>query len=210
MALAYKIPRFIKMKRWSDVNFIFDIGNVLVEFKPFVYLRSLFTDNALVEKMHKIVFKSPQWLYMDLGLMTHSEAVDFYCAREPEFESAIYHTMQNLNDMFIPIPDTIKLLPALKDAGHKLYYLSNIHKEIRDFLLSSHEYFNLFNGGVFSCDINAAKPSPEIYRHLIKKYRIIPENSIFFDDMRENVSAAEKEGLRGVLFTTADCVRQYL
>jgi len=198
------------MKRWNNVNFIFDVGNVLVDFKPSVYLRNLFTDNALVEKMHKTVFKSPQWLYMDLGLMTHSEAIDFYCAREPEYESEIYHTMQNLNDMFIPIPDTIELLPILKGAGHDLYYLSNIHKEIRDFLLSNHEYFELFDGGIFSCDIKAAKPSPEIYRHLIKKYSIVPENSVFFDDVQENVSAAEKEGIESVLFTTADCVMSYL
>ena len=192
------------------MNFIFDVGNVLVEFKPLVYLKSLFTDNTLVEKIHATIFKSPQWLYMDLGIMTHSEAIEFYSAREPEFESAIYHTMKSVNDMFIPLPDTIKLLPALKDAGHDLYYLSNIHKEIRDFLLSNHEYFKLFDGGVFSCDISAAKPSPETYRHLIEKYRLVPGDSIFFDDVQENVSAAEKEGLKGVLFTTADCVMRYL
>ena len=192
------------------MNLIFDVGNVLVEFRPFVYLRSLLNDNALVEKMHETVFKSPEWLYMDLGIMTRSEAIDVYCVREPDFEPAIYLTMNNISNMFIPLPETIKLLPILKGAGHDLYYLSNIHKEIRDFLLSNHEYFNLFDGGVFSCDINKAKPSPEIYRHLIEKYRLAPENSIFFDDVQENVSAAEKEGLGGVLFTTADCVMRYL
>ena len=197
-------------KRWKNVNLIFDVGNVLVEFQPALYLKRLFTDHALAEKMHETVFKSLEWLYMDLGIMTHREAIDVYCAREPEFKPAIYHTMQKVNDMFIPLPDTIKLLPTLKGAGHKLYYLSNIHKEIRDFLLTDHDYFDLFDGGVFSCDINAAKPSPEIYRHLIEKYRIVPENSIFFDDVQENVSAAEKEGIESVLFTTADCVTSYL
>ena len=192
------------------VNFVFDIGNVLVDYRPVAYLESLFPDNSLVKKMHDAIFKSREWLLMDQGMLTHDEAIEIFSAREPEFKSAILHAMQNVNDIFTPLSETIELLPKVKESGHGLYYLSNIHKEIRDFLLANHDYFALFDGGVFSCDVNSTKPSPEIYRHLIEKYRLIANDCLFFDDIEENVSAAEKEGIKGVLFTTAECVKCYL
>jgi len=192
------------------VNFIFDLGNVLLYYTPDVYLRSLFSDENLVDKLLNTIFKSPEWLDMDRGILTHEEATDIFCTREPGLKSAIHQTMQNFDMTFTPIQETIELLPIIKGLGHNIYYLSNIHKEIRDHLIENYDYFDLFEGGIFSCDINYIKPSPEIYRHLINKYKLIPSDCIFFDDMEENVSAAEKEGIKSVLFTTAECIKPYL
>ena len=192
------------------MNFIFDFGNVLVDFKPVEYLSGLFSDRSLVEKLYNVVFKSPEWLKMDQGLLTHNEAKEIFCAREPDHQAEILLTINNANDIVSRINGTIELLPKLKDLGHRIYYLSNMHIEIRDHLLENHEYIDMFDGGVFSCDINLIKPSPEIYRYIINKYDLIPGECIFFDDVEENVSAAEKEGMKGVLFTTAECILDYM
>ena len=191
------------------MNYIFDLGNVLVNYKPVTYLENLFPDESLVKKLYESIFRSREWLYMDQGLLTFDEATDIFCAREPELRSAILCAMQNVNDIFTPIQETVDLLPAIKESGRGLYYLSNIQVEIRDHLLEKYEFFDLFDGGVSSCDIHMLKPSPEIYRHLISKYRLNPEESLFFDDMQDNVEAAEKEGIKGVVFTTAQCIRPY-
>jgi len=192
------------------LNFIFDVGNVLVDYEPVVYLEGLFSDKKLIEKLNITIFKSPEWLDMDHGIYTHEEAIDMYCEREPELEPEIFRTMRNVNKMFSPKPETLELLPRIKEAGHGLFYLSNIHREIRDYLLAELECFNLFDGGVFSCDVKAIKPSPEIYRCFLRKYRLNPSECVFFDDMEANVSAAEREGIKGVLFTTAECILDYL
>ena len=202
------------------MNFIFDIGNVLVDYRPEIYVNALFSDKSFAEKINNIIFKSPEWLDMDRGLLTHKEAIEIFCEREPVYEAEIRHTMRRYCDMFSPtqvfcktfiaIQDTIDLLPRIKEIGHGLYYLSNMHYETRDFLLDNYSFFNMFDGGVFSCDVNVIKPSPEIYRHFLNKYQLKPDECIFFDDMEENVSAAEKEGIKSVLFTTADCVLEYL
>ena len=192
------------------MNFIFDLGNVLVYYTPVVYLKSLFHDDNLVDKLLNTIFKSPEWLDMDRGILTHVEAIEIFCTREPELHSEIRRTMQNFDKMFTPIQSSVELLPKLKELGHGLYYLSNIHKEIRDHLVTSYDFFKMFEGGVFSCDINLIKPSPEIYRFLLNKYNLVPKDCLFFDDMEENVSAAEKEGIKGILFTTAECVLPYM
>jgi len=147
---------------------------------------------------------------MDQGLLTHNEAKKIICAREPDYQAEILRTIDNANGIVSRINETIELLPKIKASGHSIYYLSNMHMEIRDHLLENHEYIKMFDGGIFSCDINIIKPSPEIYRHLINKYDLTPGECIFFDDVEENVSAAEKEGMKGVLFTTAECILDYL
>jgi len=192
------------------MNFIFDVGNVLVDYTPVVYLRSLFTDESVVSKMLKVIYKSPEWLQMDEGILTHKEATEVFCTREPDYQAAIIKVMQNFDKTFTPLPETIKQLPKIKKSGHELYYLSNIHAEIRDFLVDTHDFFNLFKGGVFSCDINYIKPAPEIYRHLLGKYSLNPKDCIFFDDMEQNVKAAEKEGIKGILFKSADCILEFI
>jgi len=192
------------------MNFIFDLGNVLLEFMPDRYLRSIISDPEIVEKMNATIFKSPDWLVMDHGLLSREDATAIFCEREPEYEDEIRQIMQGVNSMFIQKPESIALLPDIKKSGHKLYYLSNMQKEIRDYLLENHEYLKLFDGGVFSCDVNYIKPAPEIYRILLEKYDLVPGECVFFDDMPENVAAAEKEGIKSILFTTAECVLKFI
>jgi len=194
----------------DPVNFIFDFGNVLVDFKPVVYLSGLFSDKSLIELLNDMIFSSPEWLMMDKGSLTRDEAIDIFCAREPGYQEEIRLTMNNTNDIVSPIEETIELLPKIKENGHRLYYLSNMPIETRAFLLENHEYIKMFDGGVFSCDVNALKPSPEIYKILLDRYNLIPGECIFFDDVERNVAAAEKEGIKGVLFTTAECVLDYI
>jgi len=191
------------------MNFIFDIGNVLVSYEPQQFLEMLFPDKDVSEKILRLIFLGPEWVKMDLGTLTRKEATDVFCAREPGLEPEIRQTMQNLDSIFTPNDDTVELLPIIKNSGHSLYYLSNIHAEVRDYLLREHKYFEMFDGGVCSCDTHTMKPSLEIYRHLLKKYTLDPKDCVFFDDRIENIISAQNEGINGILFTNAESVKQY-
>ena len=191
------------------MNFIFDIGNVLLDFKPKLYLKNVFNTQSVEDKMRDVVFESNEWVQLDEGLITHQEALEIFRTREPDYASEIQLSMERLTEMLTPISETIALLPKIKASGHKLYYLSNFHKELMKYVLDEYDFFNLFDGGVFSCDVNVCKPSPLIYHLLLDKYSLIPEECVFFDDMEENAIAAQKEGISGIVFTDAECVRRY-
>ena len=192
------------------MNYIFDIGNVLVDYKPLSFLETLFTDKPVVEKMNRTIFLSSEWLDLDHGIISREQAIDNFCKKEPEYTEEIKFIMERVNSIFTPITDTIELLPIIKESGHGLYYLSNMQNEIRNYLLEKYDFFTLFDGGVFSCDVHMIKPSKEIYRHLLTKYNIDAKSCVFFDDMNENILAANKENINGILFTDAECVRQVL
>ena len=192
------------------MNFIFDIGNVLVDFKPDLFLREMFAEQGTIDTISETIFKSREWILMDEGLLTHEEASAIFCKREPDLKAEIIHTMQKLCEMLTPMFATVDLLPKVKERGYGLYYLSNYHNELRNYILKEYQFFSLFDGGVFSCDVNMIKPSSEIYRYLLEKYQLDPSKCLFFDDLEENVAAAKKEGINGILFTGAECVLPFV
>ena len=108
------------------------------------------------------------------------------------------------------ISGTIEILPEIKKCGHTLYYLSNYHNELRNYIIDRYSFFSFFDGGVFSCDVQTIKPEPEIYRRFLYVYRLSPKECIFFDDMNENVEAARSEGINSVLFTGVECIKPFL
>ena len=187
------------------MNYIFDIGNVLVTYQPRKYLEGLFTDKTAIDLILHNVYLSEEWQIADEGKLTRNEMTKLFCERLPQYKSEVINLMENVTDMFKPL-DTIKLLPQIKDAGHKLYYLSNITFDVRDYLVETYDFLDLFDGGVFSCDERIIKPNPEIYRLLLHRHNLKASDCIFYDDMEKNIEAAEKEGIKGVLFTSAECV----
>jgi len=192
------------------MNLIFDIGNVLVTFNPKEFIKTLFPDRPLQIELAKAIFLSDEWLKIDLGELTVSATCEILCQRNPKLKADIKYAFEYIFDMLVPMPETISLLPKLKELGHKLYYLSNIGFEASDYLTSKHEFFNLFDGGIFSCDVNLLKPDKEIYMALLDKYDLTATDCIFFDDMKKNTNAASEVGINGVHFTNADCIKPFL
>jgi putative hydrolase of the HAD superfamily len=188
------------------MNYIFDIGNVLVTYNPRTYLEEFFTDDMAIEEVLSNVFFSDEWLIMDEGKLPRKDGTKIFCERLPQYKKEIESIMDGINETFLPIESTINHLPKLKSTGHGLYYLSNISFEARDHLIAKYDFFDLFDGGIFSCDEHIIKPNPEIYRLLLRRYKLKPSDCIFFDDMEKNIVAAENEGITGVLVTDSECV----
>ena len=192
------------------MNFIFDIGNVLVDFKPDLFLHSMLGDPGLEAKMLTLIFKCPQWKQLDAGTITSREATDVFCQKEPEHKAVIKKIMTDLPQMLTPMTRTAKILPKIKGKGHKLYYISNYHEDLSRYILQKYDFFNLFDGGVFSWQVQLLKPGPEIFLCFLEKYRLKARDCVFFDDMEENVETAQKLGINGVVFRDARDVKNFL
>ena len=192
------------------MNFIFDIGNVLIDFKPESFLRDLLDHEENERKMLEVIFKSQEWIRLDAGTLTHEEACSIFCAREPQHQALIQKVMDHIPEMLTPIEQTVAQLPKIKDHGHKLYYLSNYHTKLSAYILDKYAFFGLFDGGVFSCDVHINKPDEGIYHALLKKYDLVPQDCVFFDDSEANIIAAKEIGMQGVVFTDASQIEPYI
>ena len=60
----------------------------------------------------------------------------------------------------------------------------------------------MFDAVVISGEVGMRKPEPEIYRHVLELLGVRPEETVFVDDLQQNVDAAEALGLVAVHHTT--------
>lgn len=175
-------------------NIIFDIGNVLLSFKPEQYLKQYY-DSRLCSKLLDIIFKSDEWISLDLGHLLIDDVISILSAKHPEYSNEISFVLKNWTDMLTPIEEHTVLIKQLKDKGYNLYLLSNFHIEAIETVFNQYDFFNLFDGGIISGHVHLIKPDKEIYQLLLNKYNLKQDECVFIDDSIDNISQASALGI---------------
>ena len=96
--------------------------------------------------------------------------------------------------------DTIEIIKKLKNLGYKVYLLSNL-KEIDYEKFIKHFDISIFDELFLSFKLGMLKPNDDIYQYVINKLNTKPENIYFFDDNKENVEGAIKNGINAYQVT---------
>lgn len=132
----------------------------------------------------------------------------FISKRQRELIKKIFNFMFDpikLASYMRPIKSGLKLLDECsKNSHNKLFILSNWDAESFRYLISCDQIKQLFayfdpENIVISGNIGMIKPQPTIYNYIINKFNLDPHNTIFIDDQAENVNAAQKWGMTGLL-----------
>ena len=188
-------------------NVVFDLGRVLVDFDPEGYLHSFGYDEDTVQRLLKVVF-GPRWRFYDRG--DYAAVTDLSEELAREFPADADLIRQVLRPDWVKIhtlkEDSTVYLHELKARGYRVYMLSNLAKESYDYI-HRYDFFNELDGGVFSYQERVCKPEEKIYRTLLERYALQPEETLFFDDSAENIEAAQRIGIHGIVFTELSAVR---
>lgn len=180
-------------------NIIFDLGNVLISFRPSEYLDNKDYPAKRKEIILKDIFHAPEWLQLDNGDITLAEAIDAINERSSLTKKEIVQIFNLRTDLMFPIDQNVNLLPDLKKRGYRLFYLSNFPIDIFHKIKSGYSFFNYFDGGIISAEVRFSKPHIRIYEILLEKYSLIPEESLFIDDLEINVKTAMMIGMKGLV-----------
>lgn len=191
-------------------NIIFDIGNVLLNFKPEEYLKTKITEPDKILEVHKEIFQSEEWLMLDRGTITEEEAKKILINRSIKNGHLIKFAFESWYEMLTPIEDSVKILKELKNANYKVYFLSNYHLLAFENVTKRYNFFDVFDGGVVSYKEKHIKPEAEIYKRIIEKYKIKPEESIFIDDAQSNIDGASKLNFNTIFFKSSNDLREQL
>lgn len=182
---------------------IFDIGRVLVDWEWDDLLPQLFDDEKTRETINRVFFgNSAIFAEFDRGVMDTEDVLQASIKKAPEYEDAIRYAFENMGETITVRDTTIPWIDELKARGFKVYYLSNYSKPMRERTQNKLEFTRHMDGGVFSCDVKMIKPDKSIYKALLDKYSLVPEECIFIDDMMVNVEAAQACGIYGIQFIT--------
>lgn len=108
-----------------------------------------------------------------------------------------------------PLANVIK---KLRTNGFKIVLLSNAGNDFfeRKVYVDFPEFKSLFDEIIISSTVQMVKPDRNIYEYTLKKIGSKPEESIFIDDRKINVDAAEDLGIRGYVYTDVDSFVKYL
>jgi len=191
------------------MNVVFDLGGVVVAWRPDEILARAFEDPATRAIAKRELIGHPEWLELDRGTLTFDEAIERGAKRSGLPESEVRRLLESVPPALEAFPETVALLREVKAHDNGLYFLSNMPAESMAYLEKRYDFWALFDGAVVSSRIGHCKPEPEIYKYLIDTYSLIPRETIFIDDVLANIDAAKAFGIRTIHFTdAADCARE--
>ena len=93
------------------------------------------------------------------------------------------------------------LAATYRAGGGKLGMLSNGVPEIVARIRADRDLDRCFDAIVISCEVQLAKPEPEIYRVTLDRLGVRASDALFVDDRAENIQTARELGLQTVHFT---------
>ena len=183
---------------------IFDFGRVISAQKP-LSLFHRYEDELGLEPgtINSVMFDSQAWqkalvgrktveefwyeIGPELGLNSHEE-IDAFRNR--------YWADENINT------NVLKLIQKLH--GHyRLAVLSNAPPGLSQWL-ADWRILDFFDLVFCSGDEGVVKPDAMPFEVTLERLGVQPGEAVFIDDTMENVEAARKLGLHGILFTTAE------
>ncbi|TXH86952.1 MAG: HAD family phosphatase [Rhodoferax sp.] len=194
------------------MNYVFDFGAVLVTWKPVNLLAECFPQQAdspaHAGHLAHEVFGHADWQSYDRGTLTMAEVIDRTSARLGLDAQRFAALVGSIGQRLIPMEYSIAWLAGLKaqrDAGQdvRLYFLSNMPVDYARVLEQEHAFVRWFDGGIFSGDVGSIKPEAAIYQQLQERHGLVPQQTVFFDDLLGNVQAARALGWHAVQFHNA-------
>jgi len=179
-------------------NIIFDLGNVLLNFKPKEFLLRFTHDKEYIDQFISKVTRSKTWLELDRGTNSLENARTIFLSEYPDEKEIIELFFDQWMDMLTPIEENVKILKEVKELGYRTYILSNYIIEAFSYISSKYSFLSLFDGQIISGVEKVIKPEKAIYELLLSRYKLAPEESLFIDDVLFFLKPAKKLGMKTI------------
>ncbi len=184
-------------------NVVFDMGGVLIDYNPKKTVSTYFSVEHY-DVLMKELFGSELWHQLDGGFLRHDEVLSIVLPKIPEETRGLVKEMLTDFYPYMPaFPEMYDLIKRIKNAGYKVYLLSNATPRFFDRYLDI-PALTLMDGFFISALYKLLKPQREIYEAFCNKFSLKPEECFFIDDMPANIEGAKKYGMKGHVFKAPD------
>lgn len=187
---------------------IFDLGKVLVPFDWGIALRRL--AGQFPKELGKAQNDPQAFLSVigDLVDLLEIGAIDFR-----QFHGlVVYRTGLNIsedgfrktwNEIFKLDANVVELGKELT-RRYNVWLASNTNEAHYTYIVDNFPEILFFKKAALSYELGSKKPETVFFTKAIELFGIRPEQSVFIDDLEENVTAAKGIGINAILFTDFD------
>ena len=163
-------------------NIIFDLGNVIIKGSSIETLMHFTNNEKIANDLVQYIFKTEEWKLLDLGSICKEEAIIKMQEKAPkEYNKLIEEVMNRRCEYLIVNKDTIEIAKKLKEKGFHIYVLSNMAAFTYEYFQEI-DFFKLCDGIMISAYEHLVKPDEKIFKTLLDRYCLKPEECLFIDD----------------------------
>jgi epoxide hydrolase-like predicted phosphatase len=185
---------------------IFDFGGVLVRMiddRPRLALAKKI--GLPLSGLDELVFFSEsaaQASRGEISVAMHWEAVRKALGLQPGDMPSFLQQFWSADDVNWRLLDYIRSLRPRFKVG----LLSNAWDDLRKTLHDRWNIDGLFDELIISAEVKLVKPDPRIFQLATDRLKVLPDETIFIDDIAENVESARLMGLKGIQYQDFDQV----
>ena len=166
----------------------------------YLFSKILGDDRQAVERFLKAVDFSGWNQEQDRG-RTFADGTAELISRFPEYRELISaYDERYLESLRGPIQPVVEILRALKNAGYRLFGLSNWPAEKFALVRPKYPFFEWFDDLVISGEVGLVKPEKAIFHLLLERINQPPDECLFIDDHESNILTARNLGFQTILF----------
>lgn len=184
-------------------NIIFDMGNVIIDVDiPKTYYAFAQLANITTNDVTNFFESEGFYHAYEKGAMND---VDFRNQVRKHFGANLTDEAIDTAwcDLLLDMPkERLDRIKALQST-YRIFLLSNtnaihVNEIVRRAALMKHDFLGLFDIPFLSYEMKLMKPDVEIYKQVLQKAAIKPEESVFIDDNEANIKAAAQLGLQTI------------
>ncbi|OBQ54143.1 HAD family phosphatase [Tamlana sp. s12] len=191
---------------------IFDLGGVLIDWNPeYVFLEVFNGDREKMRWFLEHICTSDWNENQDTGYPI-AQATEDLVKQHPQYEKEIRLFYGDWERMLGgAIQGTVDILKKLIDSKqYKVVALTNWSAETFPIAQEKFDFLQWFEGILVSGEENTRKPFEDIYKLTLSRFNIEADKAIFIDDNLRNIEAANKLGIHGIHFTSAENLKDQL
>ena len=183
-------------------NIIFDLGGVIINIYPHKTYEAFNMPANDSAKMS--VYLHDLFHQLEIGAI---DTTDFITEAKKEWELPLtkQEICDGLNAMLGDIPsERIRAIENVK-GKYNIFLLSNTNAIHYEGVMSRLEYStqwtsfeHLFHKTYYSHLVGLRKPDPAIYQLVLDENELVPDETLFLDDLGENLKSAQSLGIRTI------------
>ncbi|OGS21781.1 MAG: hypothetical protein A2252_06545 [Elusimicrobia bacterium RIFOXYA2_FULL_39_19] len=175
-------------------TFIIDIGKVLLYFDHKIITGRLSKISKYSQdEIHAFMFDAKFINQFEKGKISEKEFYRRVC-RKLGITVSFDKFKMLFSDIFTPNPSLHKVIRKLK-GKYRLCIFSNTDKTHYDYLYKKYPFMRTFDSYYLSYKIGAMKPELKMFRTLLKKEKVKPQECVYIDDIAKYTDAAKKLGI---------------